>query len=74
SYNKESHVALYVVEKFLGEGSFGKVAKCRNLTTNQEVAIKIIKPSNRNSAPGSSFLDSPLPLMVHSWSPRLVTV
>uniref|UniRef100_A0A3P9I876 Protein kinase domain-containing protein n=1 Tax=Oryzias latipes TaxID=8090 RepID=A0A3P9I876_ORYLA len=28
---------------FLGEGTFGKVAKCKNLSTNKEVAIKIIK-------------------------------
>uniref|UniRef100_A0A8C7XIW1 Protein kinase domain-containing protein n=1 Tax=Oryzias sinensis TaxID=183150 RepID=A0A8C7XIW1_9TELE len=28
---------------FLGEGTFGKVAKCTNLSTNKEVAIKIIK-------------------------------
>uniref|UniRef100_A0A3P9H2X4 Protein kinase domain-containing protein n=1 Tax=Oryzias latipes TaxID=8090 RepID=A0A3P9H2X4_ORYLA len=30
-------------ERFLGEGTFGKVAKCTNLSTNEEVAIKIIK-------------------------------
>uniref|UniRef100_A0A3P9IDD2 Protein kinase domain-containing protein n=1 Tax=Oryzias latipes TaxID=8090 RepID=A0A3P9IDD2_ORYLA len=28
---------------FLGEGTFGKVAKCKNLSTNKDVAIKIIK-------------------------------
>uniref|UniRef100_A0A8C7WYN7 Protein kinase domain-containing protein n=1 Tax=Oryzias sinensis TaxID=183150 RepID=A0A8C7WYN7_9TELE len=33
----------YFVERFLGEGTFGKVAKCTNLSTNEEVAIKIIK-------------------------------
>uniref|UniRef100_A0A3P9M2R1 Protein kinase domain-containing protein n=1 Tax=Oryzias latipes TaxID=8090 RepID=A0A3P9M2R1_ORYLA len=33
----------YFVERFLGEGTFGKVAKCTNLSTNKEVAIKIIK-------------------------------
>uniref|UniRef100_A0A3B3BV64 Protein kinase domain-containing protein n=1 Tax=Oryzias melastigma TaxID=30732 RepID=A0A3B3BV64_ORYME len=31
------------------KGTFGKVAKCRDLTTNQEVAIKITKPSHRDS-------------------------
>uniref|UniRef100_A0A3P9I7Z1 Protein kinase domain-containing protein n=1 Tax=Oryzias latipes TaxID=8090 RepID=A0A3P9I7Z1_ORYLA len=31
------------LQKFLGEGTFGKVAKCKNLSTNKEVAIKIIK-------------------------------
>uniref|UniRef100_A0A3B3H337 Protein kinase domain-containing protein n=1 Tax=Oryzias latipes TaxID=8090 RepID=A0A3B3H337_ORYLA len=30
------------VEKFLGEGSYGKVAKCKKLGTDQVVAIKII--------------------------------
>uniref|UniRef100_A0A3B3IBJ4 Protein kinase domain-containing protein n=1 Tax=Oryzias latipes TaxID=8090 RepID=A0A3B3IBJ4_ORYLA len=30
-------------QRFLGEGTFGKVAKCKNLSTNKEVAIKIIK-------------------------------
>uniref|UniRef100_A0A8C7YUP4 Protein kinase domain-containing protein n=1 Tax=Oryzias sinensis TaxID=183150 RepID=A0A8C7YUP4_9TELE len=33
---------VYKVEKFLGEGSFGKVAKCKKLGTDQVVAIKII--------------------------------
>uniref|UniRef100_A0A8C7XPZ0 Protein kinase domain-containing protein n=1 Tax=Oryzias sinensis TaxID=183150 RepID=A0A8C7XPZ0_9TELE len=31
------------LKNFLGEGTFGKVAKCTNLSTNKEVAIKIIK-------------------------------
>uniref|UniRef100_A0A3B3I3G3 Protein kinase domain-containing protein n=1 Tax=Oryzias latipes TaxID=8090 RepID=A0A3B3I3G3_ORYLA len=33
---------VYKVEKFLGEGSYGKVAKCKKLGTDQVVAIKII--------------------------------
>uniref|UniRef100_A0A8C7YQL3 Protein kinase domain-containing protein n=1 Tax=Oryzias sinensis TaxID=183150 RepID=A0A8C7YQL3_9TELE len=37
------HKGAYFVERFLGEGTFGKVAKCTNLSTNEEVAIKIIK-------------------------------
>uniref|UniRef100_A0A3B3BHK4 Protein kinase domain-containing protein n=1 Tax=Oryzias melastigma TaxID=30732 RepID=A0A3B3BHK4_ORYME len=41
--------AQYLVEKFIGEGSFGKVAKCRNLSTNQEVAVKISKPTRRDA-------------------------
>uniref|UniRef100_A0A3B3CHE4 Homeodomain-interacting protein kinase 1-like n=1 Tax=Oryzias melastigma TaxID=30732 RepID=A0A3B3CHE4_ORYME len=45
-----SNSAQYLVEKLLGEGAYGKVAKCRNLTTKQEVAVKIIKPSDRDSA------------------------
>uniref|UniRef100_A0A3B3BGM3 Protein kinase domain-containing protein n=1 Tax=Oryzias melastigma TaxID=30732 RepID=A0A3B3BGM3_ORYME len=39
----------FTFRKFLGEGTFGKVAKCRDLTTNQEVAVKITKPSHRDS-------------------------
>uniref|UniRef100_A0A3P9BXM0 Protein kinase domain-containing protein n=1 Tax=Maylandia zebra TaxID=106582 RepID=A0A3P9BXM0_9CICH len=31
----------YKVEAFLGEGGFGIVAKCRDTTTNQAVAIKL---------------------------------
>uniref|UniRef100_A0A3P9H2S1 Protein kinase domain-containing protein n=1 Tax=Oryzias latipes TaxID=8090 RepID=A0A3P9H2S1_ORYLA len=38
-----SWTRMYFVERFLGEGTFGKVAKCTNLSTNEEVAIKIIK-------------------------------
>uniref|UniRef100_A0A3Q3KDL3 Protein kinase domain-containing protein n=1 Tax=Monopterus albus TaxID=43700 RepID=A0A3Q3KDL3_MONAL len=33
----------YVIQAFLGEGSFGKVAKCLNLRNNETVAIKIHK-------------------------------
>nr|XP_024657516.1 homeodomain-interacting protein kinase 2-like [Maylandia zebra] len=33
----------YKVEAFLGEGGFGIVAKCRDTTTNQAVAIKVNK-------------------------------
>ncbi|XP_068454311.1 homeodomain-interacting protein kinase 1-like isoform X2 [Clinocottus analis] len=33
----------YSVLEFIGEGCFGKVAKCRNLTTQESVAVKIIK-------------------------------
>uniref|UniRef100_A0A3P9K2T3 Protein kinase domain-containing protein n=1 Tax=Oryzias latipes TaxID=8090 RepID=A0A3P9K2T3_ORYLA len=41
---------VYIVEKFLGEGTFGKVAKCTNLSTNKEVAIKIIKKGFNHTA------------------------
>uniref|UniRef100_A0A3P9M082 Protein kinase domain-containing protein n=1 Tax=Oryzias latipes TaxID=8090 RepID=A0A3P9M082_ORYLA len=37
-------------ERFLGEGTFGKVAKCTNLSTNEEVAIKIIKNGFNDTA------------------------
>uniref|UniRef100_A0A3B3D2F5 Protein kinase domain-containing protein n=1 Tax=Oryzias melastigma TaxID=30732 RepID=A0A3B3D2F5_ORYME len=40
---------LYQVEKFLGEGTFGKVAKCREVATNQEVAIKILKSKYKDA-------------------------
>uniref|UniRef100_A0A3P9JW05 Protein kinase domain-containing protein n=1 Tax=Oryzias latipes TaxID=8090 RepID=A0A3P9JW05_ORYLA len=39
---KTSLKRVYKVEKFLGEGSYGKVAKCKKLGTDQVVAIKII--------------------------------
>uniref|UniRef100_A0A3P9HZZ9 Protein kinase domain-containing protein n=1 Tax=Oryzias latipes TaxID=8090 RepID=A0A3P9HZZ9_ORYLA len=47
SEQKEGFILLgrkgvYKVEKFLGEGSYGKVAKCKKLGTDQVVAIKII--------------------------------
>uniref|UniRef100_A0A3B3DXE8 Protein kinase domain-containing protein n=1 Tax=Oryzias melastigma TaxID=30732 RepID=A0A3B3DXE8_ORYME len=37
------------VEKFLGEGTFGKVAKCREVATNQEVAVKILKSKYKDA-------------------------
>lgn len=33
----------YEVQAFLGEGGFGKVAKCMDVVTNTKVAIKITK-------------------------------
>ncbi|XP_059202267.1 homeodomain-interacting protein kinase 1-like [Centropristis striata] len=33
----------YLVKNFIAIGSFGKVAKCVNLNTSQEVALKILK-------------------------------
>uniref|UniRef100_A0A4W6CYK9 Protein kinase domain-containing protein n=2 Tax=Lates calcarifer TaxID=8187 RepID=A0A4W6CYK9_LATCA len=38
-----SREALYSLLEFIGEGCFGKVAKCQNLTTKETVAVKILK-------------------------------
>ncbi|MPV02338.1 protein kinase, partial [Escherichia coli] len=36
----------YKVLEFIGEGTFGKVAKCVNMNTNENTAIKILKDVN----------------------------
>uniref|UniRef100_A0AAQ4PFZ1 Protein kinase domain-containing protein n=1 Tax=Gasterosteus aculeatus aculeatus TaxID=481459 RepID=A0AAQ4PFZ1_GASAC len=36
----------YKVLEFIGEGNFGKVAKCVNMKTNENTAIKILKDVN----------------------------
>uniref|UniRef100_A0A4W6EPH8 Protein kinase domain-containing protein n=1 Tax=Lates calcarifer TaxID=8187 RepID=A0A4W6EPH8_LATCA len=33
----------YLIEKFLGQGSFGKVARCVKLSTKERMAVKIVK-------------------------------
>ncbi|XP_074516253.1 homeodomain-interacting protein kinase 2-like [Sebastes fasciatus] len=38
----------YLIEKFLDHGSYGQVASCLNLATNEKVALKIL----RNDLPG----------------------
>ncbi|KAK1895781.1 Homeodomain-interacting protein kinase 1 [Dissostichus eleginoides] len=40
-----SQTANYLVLEFIGEGGFGKVAKCVNLKTSEIIAIKIHKDS-----------------------------
>lgn len=46
--NIEPHVISssstdYLIQSFLGEGFFGKVAKCIKATTGETVAVKIMK-------------------------------
>uniref|UniRef100_A0A3B3H3E5 Protein kinase domain-containing protein n=1 Tax=Oryzias latipes TaxID=8090 RepID=A0A3B3H3E5_ORYLA len=53
----KSRSKLY--ERFLGEGTFGKVAKCTNLSTNEEVAIKIIKNGFNDTAKDEIKVSSP---------------
>ncbi|KAI9516954.1 hypothetical protein NQZ68_011431 [Dissostichus eleginoides] len=38
-----SSSSAYSVLEFIGEGCFGRVAKCRNLATRETVAVKILK-------------------------------
>lgn len=38
-----STTSEYLVQSFVGQGTYGLVAKCRNIATNANVAIKIIK-------------------------------
>ena len=33
----------YSVQAFLGQGAFGKVARCKNLKTNELVAVKVVR-------------------------------
>lgn len=39
-----SRCSSYCVLNVIGQGCFGKVAKCQNLQTKQVVAVKILKP------------------------------
>uniref|UniRef100_A0A3B3BF38 Protein kinase domain-containing protein n=1 Tax=Oryzias melastigma TaxID=30732 RepID=A0A3B3BF38_ORYME len=54
------------VEKFLGEGTFGKVAKCREVATNQEVAVKILKNKYKDQYNQGSLLTLPFSAVLHS--------
>lgn len=42
-----SKTSKYLVQSFVGQGTFGLVAKCRNVTANRNVAIKIVKNESR---------------------------
>lgn len=41
-----SRSSSYSVLEFIGEGVFGKVARCQNLATKEMVAVKIIKDND----------------------------
>lgn len=45
-----SEPSLYLVESFLGHGTFGTVAKCTRVNDTATVAIKLIKSSHRVEA------------------------
>lgn len=44
-----STTSEYLVQSFVGQGTYGLVAKCRNIATNANVAIKIIKNKGKLS-------------------------
>ena len=41
-----SSSSVYAIQEFIGEGCFGKVARCINLATQDIVAVKILKDSS----------------------------
>ena len=50
----------YVIEKTLGEGTFGKVAKCQDRKKKCTVALKIIKNIERSyTKPKCNFVVAP---------------
>lgn len=42
----QSSSTTYFVLNLIGEGCYGKVARCQNLQTKEEVAVKILKPDS----------------------------
>lgn len=42
----QSGSTTYFVLNLIGEGCYGKVARCQNLQTKEEVAVKILKPDS----------------------------
>lgn len=42
----QSGSTSYFVLNLIGEGCYGKVARCQNLQTKEEVAVKILKPDS----------------------------
>lgn len=46
SGNLQSSSTTYFVLNLIGEGCYGKVARCQNLQTKEDVAVKILKPDS----------------------------
>jgi serine/threonine protein kinase len=42
----DKKIGDYTYNKFIGEGSFGKVYKGKNNTTGEEVAVKVMEMKN----------------------------
>lgn len=42
----QSSCTSYSMLNLIGEGCYGKVARCQNLQTKEEVAVKILKPDS----------------------------
>lgn len=42
----QSSCTSYTVLNLIGEGCYGKVARCQNVQTKEEVAVKILKPDS----------------------------
>lgn len=47
----------YEILELMGQGTFGQVVQCRELSTNQYVAIKIIKRHNAFTAQGEKEIN-----------------
>ncbi|KAL7376756.1 hypothetical protein ABVT39_015355 [Epinephelus coioides] len=50
-----SNSTSYLVRDFIGEGAFGKVARCINLSTDDIVAVKILKKGDRHGRELKAF-------------------
>uniref|UniRef100_A0A8C5EEY9 Protein kinase domain-containing protein n=1 Tax=Gouania willdenowi TaxID=441366 RepID=A0A8C5EEY9_GOUWI len=43
AFSRDSVSTQYTIIEFIGEGAFGKVAKCQVNSTSELVAVKILK-------------------------------